>query len=215
MIVGISGVVVDTSASSDKLKIGAGSIEAQVLASETLNSEQVAEYLKKLGITQDGDKYMQNEKVILTVPAGKQVQWDFEEVVTDRDTIIQAVPKVISATAVSDSHVIHLLKGNNKKAQNSYIEKNQQAVATLAKSLRANDNRMTDLELSISSGKYDNATTQLQTILKGSRDKAAIGILEELNILNTPESKKDFFDLFLSKTSGSVESRKLGAKLEN
>jgi len=142
-----------------------------------LNADQVAEYLKKLGITQNGNDYIQDGKTLLTVSAGKKVQWNFEEVVTDRDTIIQAVPTIISATAAAADSVIHLLKGNNKNAQNPYIDNNPQAIATLAKSLRAKDSRMTDLESSISSGKYDEATTQLQTILKGSRDKTAQGIL--------------------------------------
>ncbi len=156
---------------------------------------------------------MQDGKALLTVPAGKKVQWSFEEVVTDRDTIIQAVPAIISATAVADPKLIHL-KSKNSIAQNSYIDQRQQAVATFAKNLRSNDSRMTDLESRISSGNYDDATSQLKTILKGSRDKTAIGLLGELDTLQTSESKKAFFDLFLGKTSGSVESRKLGARLE-
>lgn len=74
---------------------------------------------------------------------------------------------------------------------------------------------MTDLEYSIALGNYAIATTQLKSILNGSRDKTAIGLLGELNTLNTPESKRDFFVLFLGKTAGSEVSRKLANRLEN
>lgn len=134
--VGPSFSYVSTSGSSANLKIGAGSIEAQILDSKALNAEQVAEYLKGLGITQEGNTYMQNGKVILTIPAGKLVQWSIEEVVTDRETIIRAVPIIISATAVPSSQIIRLT-GKNSIARNAYIEKNSRDVATLAKNLRA------------------------------------------------------------------------------
>lgn len=133
---GPSFSVVDTSASSANLKTGAGSIEAQALDSKALNAEEVAEYLKGLGITQDGNTYMQNGKVILTVPEGKLVQWRIEAVVTDRETIIQAVPTIISATTVPSSQIIRLT-GKNSIARNAYIEKNSRDVATFAKNLRA------------------------------------------------------------------------------
>ncbi len=74
---------------------------------------------------------------------------------------------------------------------------------------------MTDLEYSIALGNYDSATNQLKSILNGSRDKTAMGLLGELNTLNTPESKKAFFDLFLGKTAGSIKSRALANRLEN
>jgi len=79
---------------------------------------------------------MQNGKVILTIPAGKLVQWSIEEVVTDRETIIRAVPIIFSATAVPSSQIIRLT-GKNSIARNAYIEKNSRDVATLAKNLRA------------------------------------------------------------------------------
>lgn len=101
--VGPSFSKVSTSGDFNNLKIGAGSIEAQLLGSQPLNAEQVAEYLKALGITQEGDTYMQNGKVILTIPAGKLVQWSFEVVVTDKETIFRAVPNIISATVALES----------------------------------------------------------------------------------------------------------------
>lgn len=62
---------------------------------------------------------------------------------------------------------------------------------------------MTDLEYSIALGNYNIATTQLKSILNGSRDKTAMGLLGELDTLQTPKSISDFFVLFLGKTAGS------------
>ncbi|NRH20998.1 hypothetical protein HOO68_03060 [Candidatus Gracilibacteria bacterium] len=212
-MVGLSGAAVDTSASFDKIKVGAATIEGEVLGKESLTQEQVKEYLTKLGITEENGKYMENGKEILTVPAGKKVQWNIEEIITDRDTIIRATSTLIDAKTQPKSELIKLRR-TNVEAKNEYIDSNPKAVADLAKKLRLSNGKMTELETAISKEGYDVATTKLENILKTSKDKTAIGLLEALKKLTTPESKKAFFDLFLGKTSGSVESRKMGSDLE-
>lgn len=212
-MIGLSGAAVDTSASFDKIKVGAGSIEGEILGKESLTQEQVKEYLEKIGITEVDGKYMENGKEILTVPAGKKVQWNIEEIITDRDTIISATSTFIDAKTPFKSELIKL-KRSNIEAKNGYIDNNSKAVADLAKKLRLTNGNMTELEQLISKESYDDAAKKLENILKSSKDKSAPVLLDELKKLNTPESKKAFFDLFLGKTSGSNESRKMGNDLE-
>lgn len=212
-MIGLSGAAVDTSASFDKIKVGAGSIEGEILGKESLTQEQVKEYLEKIGITEVDGKYMENGKEILTVPAGKKVQWNIEEIITDRDTIISATSTFIDAKTPFSSKLIKL-KRSNIEAKNGYIDSNPKAVADLAKKLRLTNGNMTELEQLISKESYDDAAKKLENILKSSKDKSAPVLLDELKKLNTPESIKAFFDLFLGKTSGSNESRKMGNDLE-
>lgn len=134
-MVGLSGAAVDTSASFDKIKVGAATIEGEVLGKESLTQEQVKEYLTKLGITEENGKYMENGKEILTVPAGKKVQWNIEEIITDRDTIIRATSTLIDAKTQPKSELIKLRR-TNVEAKNEYIDSNPKAVADLAKKLR-------------------------------------------------------------------------------
>lgn len=157
---------------------------------------------------------MENGKEILTVPAGKKVQWNIEEIITDRDTIISATSTFIDAKIPFRSKLTKL-KRTNTKAENGYIDSNPKVVADLAKKLRLTNENMTELEQLISKESYDDATKKLENILKSSKDKSAPALLDELKKLNTPESKKAFFDLFLGKTSGSEESRKMGSELED
>lgn len=148
-MVGLSGAAVDTSASFNKLKVGAATIEGEVLGKESLTQEQVKEYLTKLGITEVDGKYLENGKEILIVPAGKKVQWNIEEIITDRDTIIRASSTLIDMKTPFKSELIKL-KRSNIEAKNGYIDNNPKAVADLAKKLRLTNGNMTDLEQTIS-----------------------------------------------------------------
>lgn len=94
------------------------------------------------------------------------------------------------------------LSRKNIEAKSDYIQANSQKVSDLMHRLRQTDARTSDLQKSISDGKYDYAEKELRTILSKNPNSTAKGLLTALDTIKEPKEKSDFFDLLLTKTSG-------------
>jgi hypothetical protein len=214
--VGLSGVSVDTSASSNGVKLNVGKIEAKASENGKVISEiELSWYLERAGITLQAWKYFKNG-ISMGIDQDNNIQWKIYRILTPDGERYDVDYDVIESSSNNSGSKKMKISWVLFDWESKFILNNNSNVASLMLRLRRNSPYFTYFEKAVNSEDYTGASQLLMKILwRTKKWTIEYRLLSEMKRIDTnSDNKKAFYDTILAKTSWSRESRSLGKAIE-